>query len=432
MRTQTRSIVVEGISRVEGEGGLSIKIRGDKVTDVSLKIFEPPRMFEAFLVGRRYDEAPDITARICGICPIAYMLGASMAMESAFGVAATEEIDALRRLIYCGEWLESHGLHLHLLHAPDFLGYDDAVQMAADHPGIVERGLRLKKLGNDLMTTIGGREIHPVNLRVGGFYKAPKKQDLAKYRPELDWALKASMDVARWVGSLEFPEFEQDYEFLALREPSGYAIQKGSLASTTGVDAPLSAFEDLYHETHVERSTALHGHTKSGANYHVGPLARFAVNHDRLTPAAKAMAKELGLNRPCRNPFRSIVVRAIEMVLAVEEAIRLVDAYVPPDPPFVEAPIRAGRGWGCTEAPRGLCYHRYDLDERGLIVAAKIVPPTAQNLPTIEEDLRRFVPSRLNLSDDQLRWQCEQAIRNYDPCISCSTHAMRLRIDRAP
>lgn len=216
---KSRTIKVDYLARVEGEGALYVKVKNSTVVDVKLKVFEPPRFFEAFLRGRRFIEAPDITARICGICPIAYQMSAVHAMEDACGVKVGGPLRALRRLIYCGEWIESHALHIYLLHAPDFLGYADAIQMAKDYPEVVQRGLQLKKVGNDIMTLLGGREVHPINVRVGGFYRAPTKRELALLAERLKWARDAALETVRWTATLPFPEFEQDYEFVALRHP---------------------------------------------------------------------------------------------------------------------------------------------------------------------------------------------------------------------
>jgi coenzyme F420-reducing hydrogenase alpha subunit len=426
----TKTIRVDLLARVEGEGGLYVRLKGGKVQEVKLRVVEPPRFFEAFLVGRRYDEAPDITSRICGICPIAYLLGASLAMENALGIRVDGPLRDLRRLVYCGEWIESHALHLHLLHAPDFLGYQDGLEMAKDHPEVVRRGLRIKKAGNDLTALIGGREVHPVNLRVGGFYKVPRKSDLLWLRDGLAWGLEASLEVVEMVAGFDIPAFERDYHFVAMRHPDEYAIHEGPLVDSSGGTYPVEAFETHFLEEQVEHSTALHGHTAAGGEYHVGPLARYSLNSAQLTPAAAAAAKDAGLGPDCRNPFRSIVVRAVESVLAFEEALRLIDAYEEPDRPFVSHEVRAGRGCGCTEAPRGICYHRYEIDDQGLIVSAHIRSPTCQNQPAIEEDLRELVPTLLDLPDEQIQWRCEQAVRNYDPCISCATHFLRLHLDR--
>lgn len=427
---RTRTIRVDYLARVEGEGGLYLRIRNDKIAEAKLSIFEPPRFFEAFLVGRRWTEAPDITARICGICPIAYQASAIGAMESLAGIGVEAPIRLLRRLIYCGEWIESHVLHVAMLHAPDFLGYDDALQMGKDHPDIVKAALRLKKIGNDIMVRLGGREIHPVNLRVGGFYRVPSKRELCEMRPDLEWAVETATALVRFTAGLEFPDFERDYEFVSLRRDDEYPLWDGRIVSSRGLDIGVEAFHDHFEEIHVPHSTSLHSRLRARGAYHVGPLARYANNFDRLSPACQAIAGEVGLGPVCRNPFKSIIVRAIETLYACEEALRLVDAYEMPDRPYTDTVPRAGTGYGCSEAPRGICHHQYQIDAEGIIRKARIAPPTAQNQMTIEEDLTAFAESVLGLPDDQLTWKCEQAVRNYDPCISCSCHFLKLHIDR--
>ncbi len=431
----TRTIKVDYLARVEGEGALHIKINDGRVAGVQLQIWEPPRFFEAFLRGRHFTEAPDITARICGICPVAYQMSSVHAMEEALKVKVEGPLRSLRRLLYCGEWIESHALHLFMLHAPDFLGYEDSLQMARDHPDMVKLGLQLKKVGNELVALLGGREIHPINVRVGGFYKVPAKEELAPLAERLKWARDAASQTVAWVGGLPFPEYEADYEFVALRHPEEYPLNEGRLVSRRGLDIPVKDYEKYFQEEHVPHSHALHSTLKSRDQgrgpYLVGPLARYNLNFDRLSPLAQEAARQAGLGPECRNPFQSIVVRAVEMLHAVAEALGLIAAYEMPDAPAVPVAPRAGVGCACTEAPRGILYHRYRLDEAGLIQEAKIVPPTSQNQKSMEGDLAQFVAGHLDLSQDKLTWQCEQMIRNYDPCISCATHFLNLRIERA-
>jgi len=427
---KSKTIKVDYLARVEGEGALYVKVKDGTVQDVKLRIFEPPRFFEAFLRGRSYEEAPDITARICGICPIAYQMSAVHAMEDAFGVKVEGQLRALRRLLYCGEWIESHVLHVYMLHAPDFLGYEDAIQMAKDHLDVVQRALQLKKVGNDLVALLGGREIHPINVRVGGFYRVPTKRELTPIAERLKWARDAALEGVRFTAGLSFPESEYDYEFVALRHPEEYPLNEGRLVSSKGLDIAVAEYSKEFTEEHVAHSNALHSILKKRGAYHVGPLARYSLNFDRLPAVAQEAARSAGLSSVCRNPFQSIIVRSVETVFACDEALRLIAEYEMPDSPAVEVQPRAGTGHGCTEAPRGILYHSYRLDEKGLILDAKIVPPTSQNQKTIEEDLWRLVASRLDLPQDKLTHQCEQAIRNYDPCISCATHFLRLDIQR--
>ncbi|MBI5154619.1 nickel-dependent hydrogenase large subunit [Candidatus Poribacteria bacterium] len=426
----SRTIKADYLARVEGEGAMFIKIRGGKVADVKLKIFEPPRFFEAFLRGRSFLEAPDITARICGICPIAYQLGAVHAMETICGVQVGGQLRALRRLIYCGEWIESHALHIFMLHAPDFLGYESAIHMAKDHQAVVEMALRLKKTGNELMKVIGGREVHPINVRVGGFYRVPSRRELLALKPDLEWGRDASLKTLDLVSGFKFPEFEQDYEFVCLSHPDEYPFNEGRLVSNKGLDIAISQFPEHFEEEHVEHSNALHCSRKGHGNYFVGPMARYSIEGKKLPALARQAARKAGLGDECRNPFKSIIVRAVEMLYAFDEALRLINAYEPPDAPFIEVQPAAGTGCGCTEAPRGICWHQYTIGADGLIQKAWIVPPTSQNQKTIEKDLYWYVSRNVNLVDEALKWQCEQAIRNYDPCISCATHFLRLELDR--
>jgi coenzyme F420-reducing hydrogenase alpha subunit len=430
MNGRGRTIRVETLARVEGEGALHIKLQGDRVTDVKLRIFEPPRFFEAFLKGRHYSEAADITARICGICPIAYQMSAVHAMERVLGVRIDPAVRLLRRLFYCGEWIESHALHVYMLHAPDFLGYQDAIEMARDHRAIVERALRLKKIGNRIMTLLGGREIHPISVAVGGFYKTPAKSQLRELEEDLRGALGASLATVKLVSGFEFPDFEQDYEFVALTHPGEYPLNEGRLLSNHGLNIDAVEYEDHFVEQQVQHSNALHSVVRGRGSYLVGPLARFNLNFDKLPAVAQEAARAAGLSPPVKNPFRSIVVRAIEVVFACAEAIRVVREYEPPRQPRSEAMPRSGVGEAITEAPRGILYHRYALDENGLILAAKIVPPTSQNQKRIEDDLREFAPRVAAQPAEEATWRCEQAIRNYDPCISCATHFLRLEMER--
>ena len=430
---RARRFRVEALTRVEGEGGLFVEIRGGSVTDVQLRIFEPPRFFEGLLRGRDHTEPPDITARICGICPVAYQMSACQAIEAVCGAEIDPGIRALRHLLYCGEWIESHVLHIHLLHAPDFLGYESGIAMATDHRESVERGLELKRIGNRVVEVVGGRAVHPVNVRVGGFYSVPDAATMRSLADDLAWALDAAVEVARWTATLPMPDHRlpDDAVLMALRHPVEYPMLGERLVSTAGHDMGPDEFPEHVVEEQVEHSTALHGRLRSGEPYLVGPLARFALNADRLSPVAAAVAGEVGLTAAERNPFRSIVVRAVETVHACDTALALARAYEPPDRPSVPITPRAGIGCGWSEAPRGLLWHRYELDADGRIASATIVPPTSQNQPMIERDLARLIASRIDIADDELEAWCERGVRNYDPCISCATHFLRLHATRS-
>jgi coenzyme F420-reducing hydrogenase alpha subunit len=353
------------------------------------------------------------------------------AVENAFGVKVEGQLRALRRLIYCGEWIESHALHITMLHAPDFLGFPDGIQMASAHGAQVRAGLALKKVGNELIRTIGGREIHPVNVRPGGFYRLPSRAELKPVADSLDQARELAIGILRWVSGFDFPDFEQDYEFVSLRHPDEYPINEGRLVSNRGISIDIAAYETEFEERHVAHSTALHSVVKRRGAYLVGPLARYALNFDRLPASIQALAREAGLGPVCRNPFQSIIVRALETVFACEEALRIIAAYEPPDQASVTLEPRAATGFGCTEAPRGICWHRYDFTADGSIERARIVPPTSQNQPSIEADLAAVAATIIDQPDDIIRARCEQSIRNYDPCISCSTHFLKLSVRRS-
>ncbi|MEY9942979.1 Ni/Fe hydrogenase subunit alpha [Kitasatospora sp. GAS1066B] len=449
----SRVLHVGSLARVEGESALHLLVDGGEVTEARLAIYEPPRFFEAFLRGRSYTEPPDITSRICGICPVAYQLSACRALEDACGVTVDGQLAALRRLLYCGEWIESQTLHVHLLHAPDFLGCAGAVELARTRRADVERGLRLKQTGNAIVELLGGRAIHPVNVRLGGFHRIPSVAELRPLAEKLRRARDDAQETVRWVAGFEFPDAGCDHDLLALAEPGTYAIESGTPAvmpapTTAGLPAgsdralPIRTFElhtfgGHVVERQVPHSTALHSRL-DGRRHLTGTLARYAISGRWLSPIALQAAQDAGLGDPrqgtvCRNPFRSIVVRAVEVLHALDEAVRIIDAYEPAPRPYVDVPARAGTGHGATEAPRGLLYHRYTLDEDGTVTDAVLVPPTAQNQGAIEEDLRRIVRDRLRAGDPgdaELTALCERAIRNHDPCISCSAHFLDLTVER--
>ena len=429
--SQERVIKVEALSRVEGEGGLFVRLAGGAVDQVRLEIFEPPRLFEALLRGRKLEEVPDITARICGICPVAYQMSSVHALEAALGIAISPEVRTLRRLLYCGEWIESHALHVHLLHAPDFLGYESGLAMAQDFRNEVQRGLRLKKHGNELLEVLGGRAIHPINTAVGGFYRAPSRDGLAALIPDFEWGLGAAVEITRWVAGFDYPDFSRPWEMVAISHPDEYPMNEGQVVSSRGDRWDAAQFESAFEEQQVPHSTALHCvRSDRRTSYLVGPLARINLNRDRLSPTARRVADELQFESPCTNPFKAIVARGLELIHAYEEALEILRTYAPPKPPRAPYEYRAGQGAAATEAPRGLLYHRYQVDAAGLVQLAKIVPPTSQNQGQIEDDLRHFVPGLVGGDDESLGLACERLVRSYDPCISCSTHFLKVQVER--
>jgi coenzyme F420-reducing hydrogenase alpha subunit len=427
---KSRTIRVNYMTRVEGEASLTIRLKDDQVRDIKLKIFEPPRLFESLLKGRHFSETPDITARICGICPVAYQMTAVHAIEGGLGITVDPMVRLLRRLLYAGEWLESHALHVYLLHTPDFLGYADVIEMARAHRTEVENALRIKKIGNRIITLLGGREIHPVSVTVGGFYKVPTKAELQTIVEDLKWGLDRAVANVRHISKFEFPDFEEDYEFVALSHPAEYPFNEGRLVSNKGLDIDVSQYENTFAEQQVKHSNALHSQIRGRGSYQVGALARLNLNYAKLPDIARQVADSAGFRIPCRNPFKSIIARAVEMVFALDEALRVISVYQTPASPRVAVPVCAATGCAITEAPRGINYNRYSFDEKGILQAALIVPPTSQNQKRIEEDLWKLVPPLTSLPTGELSKKCEQLVRSYDPCISCATHFLRVNIER--
>lgn len=432
MRDQKRtvSIHVPVLTRVEGEGALDLRIDDGAITQLRLRIFEPPRFFEKFLEGRHYTEIPDMVARICGICPVAYQVTAAQALEKLFGVELDPWARDMRRVFYCGEWIQSHSLHIHLLAAPDFFGCNSAIELARIAPDEVRRGLRIQALGNELMELFGARSVHPVGVRIGGFHGAPPLARVREIREKLRTALPEAEALIRWTASIPVPQDDQAFVSVAMQHTSDYAIERGLIGASDGLRIEAADFDAHFVEHQEAFSTALFC-TYQKQPYLVGPLARLNLNHERLPERVKTLLNESGLVLPSSNLFHSLVARAVEILLALHEALRLLDGYRLPDSSWVPVSPRAGIATGCTEAPRGLLWHRYEMDDEGRVVNARIVPPTSQNQARIEQDLRlSLLDFGLDHPDDALRLHCEKVIRNYDPCISCATHFLRMKVER--
>jgi coenzyme F420-reducing hydrogenase alpha subunit len=426
-------IRVPVLARVEGEGALELDIADGRITNLKLRIYEPPRLFEKFLEGRACHEVPDMVARICGICPVAYQMSAVQALESIAGVDPGPWVHAMRRVMYCGEWIESHCLHIHLLAAPDFLGYRSVVEMAQGHPGEVRRGLALQALGNDLIRLFGARSVHPVGVKVGGFHHAPSLDAVDALRGRIRAALPEAQSLVLWTASLatSLPGSTQQFASVAMRDRGEYPMNHGRIVSDQGLDIAAGDYEAHFVEHQVPHSTALHS-MLHGEPYLVGPLARINLNHDLLPQTVRDTLHAVGMRFPSANLFHSIVARAAEVYCALLEALRHLEQYGVPTAPYTETVPRAGTGFGCTEAPRGLLWHRYETDGEGIVTKARIVPPTSQNQARIEQDLMQSLERfGLQRGDDELRHHGETVIRNYDPCISCATHFLRLEVRRA-
>jgi coenzyme F420-reducing hydrogenase alpha subunit len=424
------AIDVAMMTRVEGEGSLRLRVRNGVVEEAKLEIFEAPRYFEQLVIGRTPDEVIDIVARICGICPIAYQMTAVHAFEHGLGIEVDPQIRALRRLMYCGEWIESHALHIYLLHLPDFLGYASALELAKDHRSAVEAGLTLKKAGNQLVALIGGRAIHPVSVRVGGFSRTFRRSEITAIRGQMTEALDIARQTVDLVAGLEPPAFHREARLVSLKHPDEYPMNEGRIVSSDGLDIAATDWLTEFQESQVSWSHALQSRDLAGRPYLLGPSSRVILAGDQLHPLAAEALAATGLAEEIRtNPYRSILARAIELVDATAEAIEIIDAYEPPSraaTPWTPGPGSAA--WA-TEAPRGLIFHAYELDPRGLIRNARIVPPTSQNQAGIEADLASFAPQVLDLPMDQATHRIEQLVRSYDPCISCATHFLNLSVE---
>jgi coenzyme F420-reducing hydrogenase alpha subunit len=422
------TIHVPALARVEGEGALYIGVENGAVKEIKVNIYEPPRFFEGFLRGRFLQDVPDITARICGICPVAYQMSSVRALENALGIEVSPQARLVRGLMYCGEWIESHVLHIFMLQGPDLTGHDSALTLAADAPDVVKNALRMKKIGNQILKIIGGRSVHPVNACVGGWYSWPNAEELRALLPDLEWGLEQALWAVGWANTLPYPQLEPDYEFVALHRDDEYAILDGNILSSKSGQITEAEFETNYIEKHVRHSNALHSRTAGGQKYLVGPLARLNLNFEQLGAKAKGAANEIDLKLPVCNPYKALLARAIETVEVFDRAIRLVGEYAPQGSSSAPLSLRAGRGAAASEAPRGLLYHRYDLDDKGLVQQAKIVPPTAQNLGRMEADLWELAPQLLKMPQADATLTAEHLLRSYDPCISCATHFLKLKV----
>ena len=441
-----RRIAVQLLARVEGEGALDVTIRDGRIQHLRLRIFEPPRLFEQLLVGHHHSEVPDLVARICGICPVAYQMSGLSAVERLFdpGRDTGDQtawpdpwVQRMRRLFYCGEWIQSHALHIHLLAAPDFLGFDNARAMAAQYGAEMRRGLALQALGNRIIGLFGARSVHPVGARVGGFWRAPSRRDASVLAAKAERAIPAAEQLVRWTTALPLPKHSrglqpEPFNCVSLRHPVEYPMLANRIVAESGLDISVDQFERYFSETKIPYATGLHG-LLQGEPYLVGPLARLNLNLDRLHPRVTTLLTKIGSPFPSHDMYHSIIARAVEILQALSEAAEILADYEPEEPAQSEVKPRAGIARGASEAPRGLLWHRYDLDDDGMIQHARIVPPTSQNQRRIEADLAEAL-NGVGLDQDEaiLRHTGEMVIRNYDPCISCATHFLHLNLNRSP
>lgn len=416
-------IQVPLLSRVEGRGGLLLEVREGGIHNLTLKILEPPRLFEKLVEGRGRDQVVEMVARIGGLSPVAHQLCAVQAFERLGEVEPGPWVGAMRRAMLCGEWIQSHGRHIHLMALPDFLGVDDVLGLAGGQREVLQRGWRLQQLGQDLVALFGGRPVHPVGLRVGGFHRAPEPAAVAIMRRRLQEAVPEAEALLGWIAhALSFPQDEHPFTSVALSPAKGYPMGGTRIQSGDWLDIDASEFIRHFERYEVDHSLAPHS-ILDKRPYLVGPLARLNLGLPELSPAVRQALGATGISFPSHNMFHSILARATELLFAVREALGLLEGYGKPTRSFVDVPHRDGISYGAVESPRGLLWHCYEIDDHRRINAAWIVSPTSQNQARMEEDIRLSL-ERLGLDRDQasLRQRAERVIRNYDPCFSCAVH----------
>lgn len=424
---KNHSIKVEGLTRVEGHGNIVVNIKKGCVEDLRLEIIESPRFFEVMLRGRRYDEAHHIMSRVCGICAVSHTSAAVKAVEDAMGIPISTQTKLLRELAFCGEIMQSHILHLYFLVLPDLVGEGSIMPLLTTHPEKAKTGLTLKKVAGEICRIIGGRLVHPISIIPGGAAHLPTIKELRTLKKELKASFSLLDDALELFTLFGVPDFEADKEFISLRATRGYATYDGVPHSTQAGSLTVKKYSRKIIESTVDHSTAKHARTKRGS-FMVGALARMNNNHKRLHPRAKAAAKKAGLTMPCYNPFQNNMAQLIECFHMTEKAIvyidKIIDRGIRKESPG--KPTKYGRGTGIVEAPRGSLYHRYTISRAGIITSANCMIPTAKNLKRIEDDLRAYVPTILDMPKEQIRGRIEQMVRSYDPCISCSSHIMKV------
>jgi sulfhydrogenase subunit alpha len=420
---------VEDITRVEGHGDIVLNAKKGKIEELRLEITESPRFYESMILGRRWDEVTHITCRICGICSIGHTSASLQAVEAALGIQISEQTLLMRQLAFCGETLQSHVLHVYYLVAPDLLGVPSVLPLVETHKEVVIMALRLKRLANDLCAVVAGRHIHPCAMKVKCFPHVPRKADLQALRERLVASMDDLVDSVSLLKTLQLPQVEREMEFVSLYHPDEYALYRGTeMISSRGQRVTIPEYKQMFSEYVVPHSHAKHAATERGS-YMVGALARFNNNHKQLRPQALEVATALGLEPVCMNPFMNNVAQVVECVQCTLDAIEIIDKLcdleLVLEDPTVE--VKAGRGVGASEVPRGQLIHDYTFNDEGLVTEANLVIPTGQNLNNIERDMHAFVPGMLDRDQEEIRQFLEMLVRAYDPCISCATHLLRVK-----
>jgi len=419
------TIELDHITKIEGHAKLKLKIDGGKVKKCQLEVFEGARYFEGILRGRRYNEAPHLTSRICGVCSQAHLITALQAIENALVVEVSPQTKLLRELLLLGQIIQSHALHLYLLVLPDYMGFESAISMAAKYPKHIQSALNIKKLGNDICTVIGAREVHSITAVPGGFSKIPDQKDLDVLVKRMKKEKEIIVKAAKLFAGFRYPDLVRQTEYVALQKEDTYALMDGTINSTEGLCISKERYLEYFEENIKDYSTAKFV-VSEGKGFMVGSLARINLNQKMMSKDARGLISESGFDFPNYNPFLNNFAQAVEMVHVVDRAIEIIENLALRDEKPVDFKIRAGRGVAATEVPRGTLYHDYELDDKGDVVHANIITPTTQNLKNCEDDIIEYVPKLLKKSSKQVVDNLEKLIRAYDPCISCSTHFLEV------
>ncbi len=422
------NVNVHHLTRVEGHGNIVVDVKNGELVKCQLEIVEAPRFFEAMLRGRPYYEASHITSRICGICATGHATASLRATENALGVEISEQTKLLRKLLFHGEMLDSHVLHIYMLVAPDFLGVGSVLPLAGTHPDVVKRALRLKKMAGDLCTMISGRHTHPIAMAVGGFTHLPTIKELLALKDRLIAAREDIDETIALLKTLPWPQFERETEYISLKKDEEYAFIDGVIATSDGFTYNLPDYRKVTNEHLLPHSTAKHcKHNRE--SYMVGALARFNNNYEQLHPQAKAAAAEFGMTPLVTNTFLNSAAQAVEIVHCVEDSIELIDKLVDRDikeEALYKFEGQGGEGVGSCDVPRGTLFHNYVINNDGKIEEANCIIPTGQNYANMEADMRTLVPQILDRPQAEITHTMEMLIRAYDPCISCSTHFLNV------
>jgi coenzyme F420-reducing hydrogenase alpha subunit len=429
------NIHVEHLTRVEGHGSIILNAKNGKVEKVQWQVVEAPRFFESFARGRTHYEMAHVTCRICGICSIGHTEASLKATEAAMGIELSEQSQVLRRLIKAAENLQSHVLHVGYLVAPDLLGAGSVFPLIQTHPDAVLKIVSLHRLANEMSDLLAGRTIHPTNMVPGGFTSIPTEKQLKQLRDKLAAAVPTFNEVAEIVlaNAHKLPNFKRETEFIALTSDREYAIYDGVIGSTDGGTWPVSDYLKVTNEFVVPYSTAKFTRHKR-ESYMVGALARYNLNHEKLSPLAKQWAAKFGLKAVCHNPYMNSVAQLVECFNDVETSIAWIDGLLEKgldrDNICAKYTVKAGRGVGAVDVPRGILFHDYTYNDKGICTKANCIIPTNQNHNNINQDFKAFAPTIIDRPEKEVELLLEMLVRAYDPCISCSCHYLDVKWKR--